>query len=221
MGYRVLIADDHGIVRQGVRELLEQGGHVVVGEAQDGQEALRVARAASPEIAILDLSMPRLNGLGAAREMRRMLPHCRNVLLTMYAHRDYVLQAVRSGVKGYVLKTQASEDLLHALDEVSRGRLYLSPGVADYLVDAFVEGVPEVEQDPLTGRESQVLQLIAEGNTTRKVAAILSIGVKTAESHRNHIMKKLDIHDVAGLTRYAIRRGLVQVDVPQRGPGKN
>jgi two-component system response regulator NreC len=219
MGLRVLIADDHSIVRQGVRELLEHGGHNVVGEARDGQEALRIARTATPDIAILDLSMPRLNGLGAARQIRRMLPQCRNILLTMYAHRDYVLQAVRTGVKGYVLKTQASEDLLHAVDEVSRGRLYLSPGVAEFLVDAFIEGTPAMETDPLTARESQVLQLIAEGHTTRKVAAILNIGFKTAESHRNHIMKKLDIHDVAGLVRYAIRRGIVQLEVGARDAG--
>lgn len=208
---RVLLADDHAIVRQGVRELIEEGGHTVVGEAVDGHQALRMARELEPEIAILDLSMPRLNGLEAARELRKTLPHARIILLTMHETRDHVLRALRAGAKGYVLKTQAAEDLLRAIREVSRGRVYLSPGVAPLLVNAYLEDDVIEASDPLTARERQMLQLIAEGHTTKEAARVLNIGVKTAESHRNHIMRKLDIHDIAGLTRYAIHSGLVQL----------
>jgi len=213
---RVLLADDHAIVRQGVRELLEEGGHQVVAEAVDGQEAVRMARELSPELCILDLSMPRLNGLDAAHEIRQTAPAPKIILLTMYESRSYVLRALKAGAKGYVLKTQAAEDLLRAIVEVSRGHIYLSPGVAPLLVDAYLEGVPGAV-DPLTARERQMLQLIAEGNSTKQAARVLNISFKTAESHRNHIMRKLDIHEVAGLTRYAIHTGLVHLSDPVSG----
>jgi DNA-binding NarL/FixJ family response regulator len=205
---RVLLADDHQIVREGLRGLLERAGHEVVGEAADGREALRLTRTLNPEIAVLDLSMPLLNGLDAAREIHRLSPDIKTILLTMYTDRGYVLQAMKAGAKGYVLKTQAAEDLIRAIREISRGEVYLSPGVAASVVDAYL-AQSDTAADPLTARERQVLQLIAEGKTTKEVARLLSISFKTAQSHRSHIMAKLDVHDIAGLVRYAINRGLL------------
>jgi DNA-binding NarL/FixJ family response regulator len=208
MSCRLLLADDHHIVRQALRGLLEAAGHEVIGEASDGHEALKLARTLNPDIAVLDLSMPLLNGLDAAREMRRLSPGIRTILLTMHTDKGYVLQALRAGARGYVLKTQAAEDLISAIREILRGETYLSPGVAASVVDAFLENTDETA-DPLTARERQILQLVAEGNTTKEIARLLNVSFKTAESHRNHIMKKLDIHEVAGLVRYAIRKGLL------------
>jgi DNA-binding NarL/FixJ family response regulator len=208
MSCRVLLADDHQIVRQGLRGILVAAGHEVIGEASDGREALKLARTLNPDIAVLDLSMPLLNGLDAAREMRRLAPDIKIILLTMYTDKGYVLQALRAGARGYVLKTQAAEDLISAIREILRGETYLSPGVAASVVDAVLETSNEVA-DPLTARERQILQLVAEGNTTKEIARLLNVSFKTAESHRNHIMKKLDIHEVAGLVRYAIRQGLL------------
>ncbi len=210
MPCRVLLADDHQIVRQGLRGLLEAAGHEVIGEASDGREALRLARMLKPDIAVLDLSMPLLNGLDAARELRRLAPDIRTILLTMYTDKGYVLQALRAGAKGYVLKTQAAEDLISAIREILRGETYLSAGVAASVVDAVLENANAAE-DPLTARERQILQLVAEGNTTKEIARLLNVSFKTAESHRNNIMKKLDIHEVAGLVRYAIRQGLLHL----------
>lgn len=210
MPCRILLADDHQIVRQGLRGLLEKAGHEVVGEAAEGREALRLARQFEPEVAVLDLSMPLLGGLDAAREMRRMLPGVRTIILTMYAEKAYVVEALRAGAKGYVLKTQAAADLVRAIDEVRQGRVYLSPGVAASVVDAALEEGAEPFADPLTLRERQVLVLVGQGRTTREIAELLHISFKTAEAHRNHLMRKLDIHEIAGLVRYAIRRGLLE-----------
>ena len=209
MSCRLLLADDHHIVRQALRGLLEKAGHEVIGEASDGREALKLARTLNPDIAVLDLSMPLLNGVDATREIRRLSPGIRTILLTMYTDKGYVLQALRAGARGYVLKTQAAEDLISAIREISRGETYLSPGVAASVVDAFLENTDEAA-DPLTPRERQILQLVAEGNTTKEIARLLNVSFKTAESHRNHIMKKLDIHEVAGLVRYAIRKGMLR-----------
>jgi two-component system response regulator NreC len=207
MHCRVLLADDHQIFRQGLKGLLEKSGHRVVGEASDGHEAIKLARSLTPDIAVLDLSMPLLNGLDAAHEIRRAAPDIKVILLTMHTDKSYVLQALKAGAKGYVLKTQASEDLLRAIQEINTGEVYLSPGVAASVVDAFL-GKTDMVTDPLTSRERQILQLVAEGMTTKEIAKLLNISFKTAESHRNHMMKKLDIHEVAGLVRYAIRQGL-------------
>jgi DNA-binding NarL/FixJ family response regulator len=204
----VLLADDHQIVRQGLRALLEKAGHSVVGEAADGHEACELAKKLQPNIAVLDLAMPLLNGLDATGEIRRVSPGTLAILLTMYTDRPYVLRALQAGAKGYVLKTQASDDLVRAIQEVRAGAVYLSPGVAVGLVDAYL-GKDVEPKEPLTARERQILQLVAEGKTTKAIAGLLGITFKTAESHRNRIMKKLDIHQTAGLVRYAIRRGLV------------
>jgi DNA-binding NarL/FixJ family response regulator len=207
---RILLADDHQIVREGLRALLEKAGHEVVGEAGDGHEACKLARTLKVDIAVLDLSMPLLNGMDAAREMRSLSPEVKTIMLSMYSDKRYVLQALKVGAKGYVLKSQAADDLLRAIREVARGEVYLSPEVAESVVDAYVNKT-DVAADPLTPRERQVMQLVAEGSTTKEVAKVLNISFKTAESHRNHIMKKLGIHDVVALMRHAIQAGLVQI----------
>jgi DNA-binding NarL/FixJ family response regulator len=207
---RVLLADDHRIVREGLRAPLEKAGHEVVGEAGDGHEACKLARTLKADIAVLDLSMPLLNGMDAAREIRSLAPKLKTIMLSMYPDKRYVLQALKVGAKGYVLKSQAADDLLRAIREVARGEVYLSPEVAESVVDAYVNKT-DVAADPLTPRERQVMQLIAEGSTTKGVANTLNISFKTAESHRNHIMKKLGIHDVVALMRHAIQEGMVQI----------
>ena len=209
MPLRILLADDHQIVRQGLRALLESQGFAVVGEAGDGHEAVRLTQTLRPEVSVLDVAMPQLNGLDAARAILRALPTTKTVLLTMHTEDRYVSEALKAGVRGYILKSQASADLIQAIREVARGMTYLSPGVSRAVVDAYLAKT-DLPPDPLTLRERQVLQLVAEGKTTKEVAGVLGISVKTAESHRTRIMDKLNIHETAGLVRYAIRRGLVQ-----------
>jgi two-component system, NarL family, response regulator NreC len=208
MSTTVVLADDHPVVRQGVKVLLERDTFEVVGEAADGLEAIALAEQLSPDVVVLDVAMPTVNGLGAVHEIRRVSPRSKMVLLTMYTEEHYVLEALRSGVKGCVSKTQAPEHLLEAIREVCAGGVYLSPRVSGAVVEAYLSKT-EVPRDPLSGRERQVLQLIAEGKTTKEIAVVLGVTVKTAESHRSKLMEKLDIHSTAGLVRYAIRRGLV------------
>jgi DNA-binding NarL/FixJ family response regulator len=209
MSVRILLADDHVVVRQGLRALLEREKLSVVGEASDGQEAVRKVEELHPDIAVVDIAMPLLNGIDACREIVRVSPSTRAIILTMHPEDNYVLEAMRAGVRGYVLKTRASADLVQAIREVSRGNIYLSPGVSEAVVEAYLSKT-DVPPDPLSPRERQVLQLVAEGKSTKEVAALLGVSVKTAESHRTRIMSKLDIHETAGLVRYAIKRGLVQ-----------
>jgi DNA-binding NarL/FixJ family response regulator len=209
MTTRVLLADDHALIRQGLRALLEKQGCQVVCEASDGQEALRSAEKAQPEVAILDISMPVLNGVDAARELKKSSPKTQVILLTQHDEDQYVTEALRAGVRGYVLKSQAADDLVHAIREVCRGCVYLSPKISRAVVDAYLSKT-YASSDPLSGRERQVLQLVSEGKSTKDVAAQLGISVKTAESHRTRLMKKLAIHETASLVRYAIRHGLIQ-----------
>lgn len=209
MSLRILLADDHGIFRQGVKALLEREGFRVDGEAADGHTAIQLASQLTPDVVVVDLAMPLLNGLDAAREISRVSPRTRTILLTMHAEDPYVARALQAGIRGYVLKSQAAEDLVQAIREVARGAVYLSPGVSQTVVEAYL-AKRDLPADPLTPREHQVLQLIAEGKTTKEVAALLGVSVKTAESHRMRIMTKLDIHETAGLVRYAIRQGLVR-----------
>jgi DNA-binding NarL/FixJ family response regulator len=205
----VLLADDHQIVRQGLRVLLEREGFDVVGEASDGHEAVRLADRFRPDVAVLDFVMPILNGLDASVQIQRTSPATRTILLTMYTEDQYVLEALRGGLKGYVIKTQAAGDLVRAIREVLQGAVYLSPGLSPTLLEAY-RSQTAVPAEPLTPREREVLQLIAEGKTTREIAIVLGLSVKTAETHRTNIMRKLEIHETAGLVRYAIRRGLVR-----------
>jgi len=207
MAIRILLADDHVIVRQGVRGLLEQAGMVVVGEAADGPEALRLAHTHAPAVALLDIAMPHLNGVETARRLRETVPQTKSILLTMHTDEPYVLAALQAGVVGYVVKTQAAADLVQAIHTVVQGAIYLSPWVTTAVVQAYVRGTP-LPRDPLTSREREVVQRIAEGQTTKEIAADLGLGVKTVESHRINLMRKLDIHETATLVRYAIRRGL-------------
>jgi two-component system response regulator NreC len=181
----------------------------VVAEASDGQEALRHAESLQPDIAIMDISMPTLNGLNAARQMNRSSPKTKTILLTQHDEGQYIREALDAGVKGYVLKNQIASDLLLAICQVSRGQVYLSPGVSSAVMEAYRSKSDKFES-PLTPRERQVLQLIAEGKSTKDVASLLGISTKTAESHRTRLMQKLDIHETASLVRYAVRHGIVQ-----------
>ena len=211
MPLKILLADDHQIVRQGLKALLEEEGFKVVCEASNGQEAIAMAREYEPDVAVLDLSMPILNGIGAAEEIRKFSGNrIRVVLLTVHTERQYVLQAMRAGIRGYVLKTRAAADLIQAITDVGSGLTYLSSGVSQAVVEAYLTKDEMAPQASLTPRELQVLQLVAEGKTTKEVAALLGVSFKTAESHRTRIMEKLDIHETAGLVRYAIRKGIIQ-----------
>jgi DNA-binding NarL/FixJ family response regulator len=196
-------------VREGVRALLERDGLEVIGEAADGREAVRLAGELHPDVAILDFAMPLLNGLDAANEVRRLSPATRTILLTVHTEDHYVLEALQAGVSGYVVKTQAAADLVQAIHEVCRKAIYLSPVISRTIVDAYL-GKAAPPAEVLSARERQVLQLVAEGKTTKEIATLLGISTKTAESHRTRLMRKLEIHDTAGLVRYAIRRGLIQ-----------
>ena len=209
MGVKVLLADDHPVFRQGLRALLEREKFDVVGEASDGLEAIAAAERLQPQIVVIDLAMPALNGIDAVREIVKRVPRAKAVLLTMHTEEHHVLEALRAGVKGCVSKSQAAEHLLQAIKDVSAGGVYLSPHVSGAVVQAYLAKT-ELPYDPLTPRERQVLQLIAEGKTTKETAAVLEVSVKTAETHRTNLMEKLDIHSTAGLVRYAIRRGLLQ-----------
>lgn len=209
MPVKVLLADNHALVRESLKALLEREGFQVVGEAADGQDLIRLAQSARSDVAVIDISMPILNGLDAARELHKVSPATKAILLTRHDEDQYVTEALRAGVKGYVLKSQASNDLIHAIHQVCRGGVYLSPDISRAVVDAYLTKT-DVPTDPLTSRERQVLQLIGEGKSTRELAGVLGISIKTAESHRSRLMQKLDIHETASLVRYAIRRGLVQ-----------
>jgi len=209
MSVRIVMAEDHQIVRQGFKALLEQDGFDVVGEAGDGHEAVRLVEQKKPDVAILDIAMPLLNGIDAAREIVRVAPGTHIILLTMYSESHYVVEALRAGVTGYLLKTRAADDLARAIREVTRGSVYLSAGISREVVNAYLAD-EATDTNPLTSRERQVLQLVAEGLTTKEVAGVLGISVKTAESHRGRIMQKLDIHDTAGLVRFAIRQGVIR-----------
>jgi DNA-binding NarL/FixJ family response regulator len=204
------LADDHALVRDGLRAVLAREPDIqVVGEAADGRDALRVVETSKPDVAVLDLSMPLLNGLDVARQLVALERGPRAILITMHAEDRYVLDALRAGVRGYVLKKQAAADLVRAIREVADGRVYLSPGVGAAVADAIRTG-GRAPDERLTPREREVLQLVAEGKTTKEIAAILKVSVKTADAHRTHLMQKLDIHDIAGLTRCALRLGLIQ-----------
>jgi len=209
MALRVLLADDHQVVRQGLKALLERDRLEVVGEGSDGWQAIELTKSKRPDVVVLDLSMPRLNGLDAAREILRLSPSPGVILLTMHGEEHLVVAALRAGIRGYVTKTQAAESLSQAIMEVARGGVYLTPGIAGVVVGAYLNG-SRPERDPLAPRERQVLQLVAEGKTTKEIATLLTLTVKSAESYRSRVMEKLDIHDTAGLVRYAIRHGLIE-----------
>jgi two-component system response regulator NreC len=209
MPIRVILADDHHIVRQGLRLVLEKEHIEVLGEASDGLEAIRLIQQLLPEIAVVDLDMPGLDGLGVLRETARLSPQTRTIILTRHMEEPYAVEALRIGARGYVLKTQASTDLVAAIRHVDRGEVYLSPKISKAVVQAYLTNV-EGPHGQLSVRERQVLQLVGEGHSTKKIASLLGISVKTVDTHRTKVMEKLDIHQTAGLVRYAIRNGLLE-----------
>lgn len=217
---RILLADDHALVRAGFRALIQKiAGIEVIAEAADGHEALRLIRELTPDVAFMDISMPGMNGLEVtARAMKESLG-TRIIILSMHADDEYVLQALRSGALGYILKDAEIAELERAIQTVSEGKMFLCSTVADHFVDQYPDriemaqkqaGKDEKYSETLTPRQREVLQLIAEGHTTKEIASKLSLSIKTVETHRSQIMDRLNIRDIAGLVRYAIRSGIVQ-----------
>lgn len=212
---RVLLADDHNLVRAGIRALLgEIPGVQVVAEAADGREAMELARTHQPNLVLMDISMRGLNGIEATAQMRRDLPDVRVIILSMHATEEHVTQALRAGATGYMLKDSATQELGLAVAAVMRGEAYLSPSISKQLVERYVQGggTEAGPLDILTSRQREILQLIAEGKSTKEIAHLLHLSVKTVESHRSQLMERLEIHDIPGLVRYALRVGLVQQD---------
>jgi DNA-binding NarL/FixJ family response regulator len=207
---RVLIADDHGIVRSGLRLLLERQADVeVIAEAGDGAEAREIAVRERPDLAILDVKMPKLTGLQATREIKAQAPEVSVLILSMHDDDRYLFEALKAGASGYVLKTQADTDLLEAIRAVQRGEPFLSPRAQQALIKYVLARGAADEQD-LTPREEEIVKLVAEANTTREIAEILHLSEKTVENHRANAMRKLGMRDRVELVRYAIRRGLIE-----------
>lgn len=212
---RILIADDHTLVRAGLRKILEaQPGWEVVGEAGDGREAVQQAIELRPDVVVLDLAMPRLNGVEAVQQIERRAPGVRVLVLSMYADEAYVTRAVRAGAAGYLLKDSADADLIHAVTAVAQGKSFFSPTVAKIILDEYgrqlaARGVTD-RYDTLSEREREVFQLIAEGYTNKEVAGLLHISPATVETHRAHIMEKLDVHSTAELVLSAVRKGVIR-----------
>jgi len=209
---RVLVADDHALFRAGVRKLLQSfEGVEVVGEAGDGQEALELSGAQRPDVLLMDIGMPRLNGVEAAARLTREGSRPRVIILSMHTGEEHVLRAIRAGAAGYLLKDAKPPELEAAVRAVARGEIYLSPAISRYVVEDVRRGGGESGPlDRLTPRQREVLQLIAEGNTTKAIASRLGLSVKTVETHRAQLMERLDVHDVAALVRLAVRLGLVE-----------
>ncbi len=205
---RLVLVDDHAIMRDGLRAILAGKGVEVVGEASNGLEAIRLAESLKPDTIVMDISMPALNGIDATREILKSSPQAKVIVLSMNIEKRYVLACLRAGAAAYVVKSKAASSLVEAIDAVSRGEIYLSPSVSKSVVDAYLEN-DESPADPLSIREREVLQLIAEGQNVKEIGSLLGISAKTAESHRANIMQKLDIHDIAGLVRYAVQQGIV------------
>jgi len=212
---RVLLADDHTLVRAGIRALLnELPGVQVVAEAGDGREAVELAKAHQPNLILMDISMKGLNGIEATAQVKRELPDVRVIILSMHASEEHVAQALRAGASGYMLKDAATQELALAVAAVMRGEAYLSPLISKQVVESYVQrrGADNGPLDMLTSRQRQILQLIAEGKSTKQIAHLLSLSVKTVETHRAQLMERLEIRDVPGLVRYAVRVGLVASD---------
>jgi DNA-binding NarL/FixJ family response regulator len=215
----VLLADDHTVVRQGLRALLVVEGDIeIVGEADTGRQAVTMAKKLLPDVVVMDIAMPLLNGLEATRQISKQVPTTKVLILSSYSDDEYVQQLTEAGAAGYLVKQTAANDLLKAIREAHKGNAFFSPSIAKRLRDqcreAFVSGQPVKKRDHyLTSREAEVLQLIAEGQANKQIAAELCISIKTVEKHRQQVMNKLNIHDVAGLTRHAISKGIIESNV--------
>ncbi len=209
---RVILADDHTLVRAGLRSLVEQLNDVtVVAEAKDGHEVLALVSTHHPDVVLMDITMPGMNGFEAALRLKKEQPQIKIIILSMHASEEYVLQALRAGASGYLVKDSAPLELGLALQAVARGETYLSPPISRQVVDSYMQRVGQSDQPlmMLTGRQREILQLIAEGGSTKEIARKLNLSVKTVETHRAQLMERLDIHDVAGLVRFAVRHGLI------------
>ncbi len=212
---KILIAEDHAIVREGVRMILEaEPDFDVVAEAKDGKQAVELARALAPDVVVMDISMPQMTGIEATQQIRRLCPNTHVLILTMHEEESYVFQLLRMGAAGYVLKRAAATDLVEAVRAAFRGEAFLYPSVARSVVADYLERVRTGEgrdrYDGLTDREREILVLLAEGLTNAQIGDRLFISVKTVQTHRAHIMEKLDLHDRSLLVRYAVRKGLIQ-----------
>ena len=215
MSLRILLADDHTLVRQGLRKVLEERPEWdVVAEAGDGREAVRLAEQLKPDVCVLDVAMPLLNGVEATRQIARRVPTTRILVLSMYSDEAYVAQILQAGAAGYILKDSADVDLIQAVSEVARGKSFFSPPIARVMLDDYVRQLAEKgisdRFDSLSDREREVFQLIAEGKVNKEIATILSISPSTVETHRARIMEKLDLHSAAEIVLYAVRRGVIR-----------
>lgn len=211
MSTKILLADDHQLMRQGLRSMLvEQPGLEVIGEANNGRVAVRMARELRPDVIIMDVTMPDLNGIDATRQIRGNNPAARVVALSMHVEKQFVMQMLAAGATGYLLKDSPLDELLYAIEAAERGEIFLSPRITHVLVTECVAGVAEPTEfcGTLSGREREVLQLVSEGKNTKEIGQMLSISTKTVEGHRRQIMNKLKLYSVAELTRYAIREGV-------------
>jgi DNA-binding NarL/FixJ family response regulator len=212
---RILIADDHEVARRGIRSLLEaHPGWEICGEAKDGREAVECANKLKPDLVLLDIGMPRLNGLDAARQILATCPETRILILTMHDSDQVVRDVLAVGARGFLLKSDAGRDLVAAVEALQHQRTFFTTKVAQMVLDGYLHVDSETDRQArhvLTPREREVIQLLAEGRTTKEVAVTLNLSVKTAETHRTNLMRKLDLHSVADLTRYAVRNGIVQV----------
>lgn len=209
---KILVADDHTLVRAGLTSLIARLPEMeVVGEAADGRQALRMVRDLQPDMVLMDIAMPGLNGLEAAERIHGIHPQTKIIILSMHASEEYVAQALKAGASGYLLKDAATSELEMALKSVAAGQFYLSPAISRQVVDNYLRGGP-TGVELLTPRQREILQLVAEGKSTRDIAETLHLSVKTVETHRAQLMERLDIHDVAGLIRYALRKGLISAD---------
>ena len=214
---RILVADDHELVRRGVRTLLEaEPGWKVVAEVSDGQEAIEKAQQLKPEIVVLDIGMPRLSGLEAARRIRKTMPQIKVLILSMHDSEHLAWEVLNAGARGYVTKSDTARDLVIAIEALRRDKTFFTPRVDRIILDSFLQGkstknVKEMRGEQLTSRQREIVQLLAEGKTSKEVSALLNLSVKTIETHRANIMKRLSCHSVSDLVRYAVRNNIIHV----------
>ena len=215
--FRILLADDHEVVRAGLRALLEeQSGWEVVAEAVDGRDAVEKATKLKPDVVVIDIAMPSLNGLEAVRQIVKAVPNTKVLVLTMYDSDPLIQQVLQAGARGYLLKSDAGRDLVSAIDALRRNKTFFTPKVSQMVLEGYLDKSPkekEAQEEPeslrLTSRQREIVQLLAEGKSSKEVAAVLGLSVKTAETHRANIMRKLDCHSVTELVRYAIRNHII------------